>query len=327
MDELEYRDFLMSKIKILYETVWEKKIKESTVHKWLGNFSEEEELMSLYLLSKFMYFGGFHLRELLKSLYRDFFKYPIVHEIRRANSNTKDVEFIEREFAIIKKKTKFLPLGNISESGSHLIYPLRQENQLETDFFISDGNLFQKDSSDKVSLKYPHLERYIFFDDFCGSGSQISKSKIFEDIDLLRQLKPTVFISCIFLFATDIGKQLLLKTDLFDSVDSVITFDNTFKVFDPESRVLADIDGHIKTDALRKFCETKGRSLMLPYWLERIDNFDEVLMEVESSKLGFKDGQLLIGFNHNVPDNTLPIIWYDEDNPVWFPIFPRFSKN
>ena len=32
--------------------------------------------------------------------------------------------------------------------------------------------------------------------------------------------------------------------------------------------------------------------------------------------LGFEDSQLLIGFHHNTPDNTLPIIWFDEPGGV-----------
>jgi len=43
--------------------------------------------------------------------------------------------------------------------------------------------------------------------------------------------------------------------------------------------------------------------------------------------LGFDDSQLLIGFHHNTPDNTLPIIWFDEPGQAsWKPIFRRYPK-
>jgi hypothetical protein len=42
--------------------------------------------------------------------------------------------------------------------------------------------------------------------------------------------------------------------------------------------------------------------------------------------LGFGDCQLLLSMHHNTPDNTLPIIWFDEDEALWTPIFKRYNK-
>lgn len=43
--------------------------------------------------------------------------------------------------------------------------------------------------------------------------------------------------------------------------------------------------------------------------------------------LGYQDGQLLIGFSHNTPDNTLPIFWSDgETGAPWIPVFKRYPK-
>ena len=44
-------------------------------------------------------------------------------------------------------------------------------------------------------------------------------------------------------------------------------------------------------------------------------------------ELGFDDGQLLIGFFHNVPDNTLPVIWQRQAAPIpWVPAFQAVPK-
>jgi hypothetical protein len=40
--------------------------------------------------------------------------------------------------------------------------------------------------------------------------------------------------------------------------------------------------------------------------------------------LGYKDSQLLLGLEHNTPNNTLPIFWSEEE---WSPIFKRYGKN
>jgi hypothetical protein len=44
---------------------------------------------------------------------------------------------------------------------------------------------------------------------------------------------------------------------------------------------------------------------------------------------GYKDSQMLMGFHHNTPDNTLPIMWADNTavgGSNWAPIFKRYPK-
>ena len=47
---------------------------------------------------------------------------------------------------------------------------------------------------------------------------------------------------------------------------------------------------------------------------------------IEKGALGFGNCQLLLSLYHNTPNNTLPIIWFDEDNQLWSPIFKRYNK-
>ena len=42
------------------------------------------------------------------------------------------------------------------------------------------------------------------------------------------------------------------------------------------------------------------------------------------SPLGYSGGQFLFGFFYNVPDNTLPIFWVEDEK--WKPILPRYDK-
>jgi hypothetical protein len=41
---------------------------------------------------------------------------------------------------------------------------------------------------------------------------------------------------------------------------------------------------------------------------------------------GYKDGQFMLGFTHNTPDNTLPIFWDEGRKTPWNPIFVRYDK-
>ena len=69
---------------------------------------------ALYLLSNFMYFGNTLLREMLRVLYRDLFKYRIVETIRRRHADTTDLQIIERDYAAELQSTYFLGIGNPS---------------------------------------------------------------------------------------------------------------------------------------------------------------------------------------------------------------------
>jgi len=112
MDTIEiFQEKLHSKIKVLNETTWESKVKKPKIDKWLNNFSDDKEKYhALFLLSNFMFFGNIQIRQLLISLYRDLYKYPIVESIRMADNNIVDPKVIKERFYISRKNTRFLGL-------------------------------------------------------------------------------------------------------------------------------------------------------------------------------------------------------------------------
>jgi hypothetical protein len=111
------------------------------------------------------------MRELLRALYRDLYRYPIVESIRRAHSDTLDANFIEEEFKKRLLQTRFMGMGNPSESGCHLLYYFRQENRLPRNLFIHTHEIFTRSGSPPaLSVKDPTVATYVFLDDFCGSG-------------------------------------------------------------------------------------------------------------------------------------------------------------
>ena len=129
--------YLIRKLKTLNDTVWEQRAPWPKVDTWLRNFLPDqpgqlhsEQMHALYLLGRFMYFGDIEMRELLRALYRDVFKYPIVAGIRRAHAHTRDYDLLASLFSQELHRTRFLGIGNPSESGTHLLYHFRQENSL-----------------------------------------------------------------------------------------------------------------------------------------------------------------------------------------------------
>ncbi len=302
---------LLRKIKLLSDAVWESKAHEPAVKEWLGNFSPDptdERLHALYVLSNFMYFGSSLMRELMKVVYRDLFKYPIVAQIRRRNADLTDCRFIDAEFQKELASTYFLGVGNPSESGCHLLYYFRQENGLPKTRFIHAHQIFLRDrSTGTISLRNSKVKRFVFVDDLCGSGKQgVMYSR--DIVDQVKDLDPDAELHYYVLFATSNGMTRLRNDTKFDRIQCVFELDDSFRCFSTSSRYfLNSIDGIFRERA-EEICRHYGSQL------------------VPSHPVGYDESQLLLGFHHNTPDNTLPIIWYDGAGQPWRPIFRRYPK-
>jgi hypothetical protein len=324
IDTLPFYIKLQKKIWAYYQTIWKEKWKEKIHDNWLNNFSDldeditqKERVNMLYLLSKFTYFGSEELRQLLFSLFRDLVKYPIVEKVRRANGDTTDMEVIVPGLVGEMNKTRFLGVGNPSESGVHMLYFFRQECNLHKDFFINTSEIFEtmkitetlaggKTSTKlEIDIKDKSITRYVFIDDFCGSGSQAS-GYLKNIVDGIRVKTTNVEISYLMLVGTVTGIEVVRKLGLFDRVEAVYTIDETFKAFSSTSRYFKTLpDAVIEKSFSKETAEKYGKALFNP-------------------PLGHGDCQLLIGFHHNTPDNSLPIFWSDHNG--WQPIFKRYNK-
>ncbi|MDZ7759625.1 MAG: hypothetical protein U5L00_05165 [Desulfovermiculus sp.] len=175
------KDFILEKVKRQNENIWEGKITEPKIKEWLNNFEgqkydiEIEKSHALYLLSQFMYFGLREIKELIKSLYRDNFKYNIVSYIRKSSNDITDRNILNAKYKSELSCSQFLGIGNPSESGTHLLYYFRQENKLPRTNFINAHEIFKRsivNGNIIRDIKNNKIKRYVFIDDFCGSGEQ-----------------------------------------------------------------------------------------------------------------------------------------------------------
>lgn len=308
---------LLQRILILSDYAWERRIDQPAVQIWLKNFDgrsglppEVEQLHALYLLSQFLYFGVREIRVLLHALYRDLFQIPLIQEIRMRNGNTRDSLIIEREFKNAMTKTKFMGVGNPSESGVHLLYYFRQENGLQKQNFMDTAQIFSG-SGVARQVTDPTIERYVFLDDICGSGDTACtySSTFLED---LRKEKPSVQIAYHCIFATEAGLRKVRANTVFgEDAKAIFELDASYRCVTPESRYFKIRPPQIEDVYLTKVALSYGE-LLAP-----------------GNAGGFNDGQLLLGFSHNIPDNTLPIIWRDPINgsPIpWAAALRRYMK-
>ena len=309
------RDVLVQKLKALTQYLWSDMVNWPMIAEWLKNFPEgqaggqNERLHGAFLLSQFMYFGIREMRELLKALYRDVYKYPIVERHRRSHSDSVDCKQLNALFEAELQQTRFLGVGNPSESGTHLLYYFRQENGLPRRLFINGHEVFDRTGGTATPrLKEPDIRHYVFIDDFCGSGTQATRYSASLVADIKR-LNPETHVSYYVLFSTARGIERVKAGTAFDDVACVCELDETFRCFSETSRYFRNTVEAIDKEFAEAMCRNYGADLL------------------PGHELGYDDGQLLIGFFHNVPDNTLPVIWKRQSEPIpWVPRFQTVSE-
>lgn len=316
LDRTELLAQFKKKVMTLSKYAWEDRVKNQALIRWLGQFdaaeddAKDEQLQMAFLLSQFIYFGSQEIKHLLKTMYRQLYRAPIVRRLRMENSDTLDEAKIEALYRNVLESTVFIGVGNPSESGTHLLYYFRQENKLSKDRFIGAHRIFSRNKADpsRDAVRDPDIAHYVFIDDLCASGTQAKEYS--EDILVkLRSLAPEAKVSYLVLFATREGIEKVRRLErAFDHVECVVELDSSYKCFTQNSRAYASSIPLIDRTLGEQIARRHGQRLWPTY------------------PLGYKDGQLLLGFNHNTPDNTLPIIWSDEPSANWVPIFRRYPK-
>lgn len=317
MSEISERDLALI-LKNLDTVVWQRRVGERTIEDWLSGFGEQGERGSvgrrqlLYLLSRFMYFGDYEIRALLKTLYRDHYRYPIIAAARRQAAHTRDILALTQAFQEELHRTKFVGIGNVSESGPHLLYMYRQENQLSVDQFTSiDRILESKGGTDQFVDR--SITRYVIIDDFCGSGQQAidyASDVVSRMRKVAQAAGAAVNIEYHLMFALHRGIKALEQAQIFDKIECVLRLDKSYRVFGNSSRYFSSPPSGIDFRMCEKIAYDAGRKLL------------------PNAPLGYDNSQLMLGFQHNIPDNTLPIFWHPGvDKVSWCPVFPRHLKS
>ena len=256
----------------------------------------------MHLLASFTYFGERELRALVRSMYRDHFSYPIIQRIRTRLNRTRDTEQVQRVLDGEVRATRFLPLGSVAESSAHILYWFRQENDIAPGLF----DLGTPSGKAKDGPLPP--KRIVFIDDLCGSGSQAVRYGTKGVAAAREKVGQSCECICLFLFATEVGIAKVYAAGVFDSVHAVSVLDASYRTYDVKSRLFRRPPPYISRETSRLVAEGYGMEIY------------------PRGPLGWEDGQLLIGFRHNTPNNTLPILWWRSGDHNWKPAFPRHGK-
>lgn len=301
-----------NKIQTLSTWLWENRPTKPTIEEWLQNFSSQnsdrEQLNALHQLSHFMSFELREIREMLKSLYRDHFIKPLIQGIKKSGSI--GIDKIDSELKQHKERTRFIGIGNASESSCIMLYFFRQENGIRKEQFINVSDIFIRDEDGKIldlTEDAKQIEHYIFIDDFSGSGSQASGFFLKNQIEKVNKINPNAKLYYFTLFSTKESNIVLKGTNNKLILRSVFELDDTYKVFSAESRYYANLEEE----------KTFSQDTCMNYKNRYLYSHPDYLC-------GWRDGQLLLRFFYNTPDNTLPTFWTETNQ--WKPVFKRYDK-
>lgn len=272
---------------------WNYLLKEHQISSWLENFSGKflgdplvEKKLALWLLAHFTFYTLDDIRILCKEIFRKYIHLKLIERGEQFDNLKDDVNSII-------KNTLFLGLGNDSESGNNILYYFRQENELAKGSF---------------EIKKEKYDNIVYIDDVTISGSQATTY-----MGTNRLEANNIYIAT--LLATEKAKIDLSKVKIGNSkikVLSAITLDSRDKAFDSETHIFSDDKIKGLQDLVKKFCIFYGDIA--------IKGYDDM----KGYPLGYDNGEYLIGFEYNTPDNTLPIFWGEGDG--WQPLFKRYHK-
>jgi hypothetical protein len=198
-------------------------------------------------------------------------------------------------------KVYVVPIGNVGKSGLAMMYYLKKTPTFSNKKIIILENLDYSKLSNQSQL--------IIVDDFSGSGGTVIE--FYEKLSHILPEKHNVFALTIAYMEK--AKTALKKRNIkIYGNKRVPVFCNRGSVF----------GYYPKMKMIREFCFKYGNKLYSEA------NYSEGKTMLHP--LGFANAQALIGFEHSIPNNTIPIIWSDkkriDNGEFWVPIFPRRGK-
>lgn len=271
--------------------------KELRPRAWLNNFEEEDRGTAALLLDKFNYYNGRLTDALLLS------------------------SFHSLGDGLPKAPNPNRPEVLLSALNSAVFTPVRGEHPNPTD----SGNLFCRKARQILDIDETRIvetndaisaartgKPVVFLDDFIGSGDQfrytwtrhLHSGTTFESIQDENGFT-AIYIA---LVATDFGVKAInsICPNVSLCATHILTSSSTIDgVFKDEPEVAERVDKF-----LRKYCH--GLTPKEDY----IANNSEYLA------YGYKKRGLLFGFEHSIPDATLPIFWAPGPND-WEPLIER----
>lgn len=197
-----------------------------------------------------------------------------------------------------------VPLGKPGKSGaavSYWIHGLMKRKELRKMRFHSSIEEF---ISYRNSVEWEtQKDVVVYVDDFIGSGGSVVTALSFEEKNVRPDVLSDACSGRLYVVAAivmDNGYSKITK----DISGAVILGDSHCKGFDPHKKVFGS---YFKTKAVREMCYKYGEQLY------------------KGCPLGYENTQSLVLMQHSSPNNTIPVLWSDNQyqGRNWNPLVPR----
>ena len=270
-------------------------VNEIQVEDWLSQFGDiTGQRIAYKLLQRLREAGYFNAASMFSA-------FKQLHEIIIMT------EAASRHFAVKSKRRKTTNillsyLGSSGKSGSSCQYSYRQANKIHSSCALSPRQLLEKLSSSG------ERRLVVFPDDIIGTGQTCIEAFMeFQDEMRKRNIDEARHA---FYLATVVATQEGLKA-VEDAIGAVLSV--------RVGKQLEQVDRAFAEEA--KIFDSEEQLNQARHLVERIGK------ELEpKNPLGWRNGQLIVTFEHGCPNNTLPI-FYKRGNTYrgreWRPLFPR----
>lgn len=212
----------------------------------------------------------------------------------------------EQVMKLPKDRTKHIvPLGKPGKSGaaiSYWIHGLMKRNDLQRMNFHSSVEAF---ISYRNSVAWETLnDVVVYVDDFIGSGGSVVTALSYLDKkDVRPEVLSDAYSGRLYVVAAVVMDNGYSKISQ-DISGAIILGDLHCKGFDPHKKVFGS---YFKTKAVRELCYKYGEQLY------------------KGCPLGYENTQSLVLMQHSSPNNTIPVLWSDNQyqGRNWNPLVPR----
>lgn len=273
---------------------------------WFNNFDDSEKDLAAALVDIFVYFPDVHILQILSKAMRILFQKMCEDSI--------SVKDRKNEINSTLENTLFVPIEgetpNPTDSGNYICRLLRQslgidESKIQTVAVALDSYI----SGEKL---------IVFVDDFVGSGNQVldtwNRKYTTNSPNCFREayinMKRESYLIC--LASTHEGRQRI--TSECTGLNLICTHSLTQR--DNFSNSLLRISDHPSGDQIL------DRALNLLNKYSSFMSLPDYMLLDRHAQFGFNELSLTHGFQHSIPDSTLPIYWGNETSN-WTPLVKR----
>lgn len=269
------------------------------VQEWLGQFSPGDKKFALRLLERLDFRDTEEIRRLCMTAHQNL--------VNKITEQTASDAF-------------YVAVGHPAKSGSHVLYYYRHEN-------LSNLKIKEREKGETVFLSVydlPHAgyltsfdkrkdfyrqRKIVLVDDIIGSGKQFNEEfeQLLEFLPFLRErdFHDTVYYVALLALPKGIEKITRKYRQMGDRIcigEELSESHQAFsKVIFPDSKEMRKAKSSVKKISLAKDLYFDKSGKPRPF--------------------GHHNDALLIAFEHNTPNNTLPIFWSKSNG--WTPLFER----